>query len=70
MVEAGEDPAMNADKPFEGGCTCRAVRYRMTTKPMFVHCCHCRWCPEHYKSSDTWSKESLARRAAALDRNR
>jgi hypothetical protein len=27
-----------------GGCTCRAVRYRMTSKPMFVHCCHCRWC--------------------------
>src|SRR6202048_1479566 len=30
--------------PYEGGCTCGAVRYRMTTKPMFVHCCHCRWC--------------------------
>jgi hypothetical protein len=30
--------------PFEGGCTCRAVRYRMTDKPIFVHCCHCRWC--------------------------
>jgi hypothetical protein len=29
---------------FEGGCTCRAVRYRMTSAPMFVHCCHCRWC--------------------------
>jgi len=29
---------------FEGGCTCRHVRYRMTSKPMFVHCCHCRWC--------------------------
>jgi hypothetical protein len=29
---------------FEGGCTCRAVRYRMTGKPLFVHCCHCRWC--------------------------
>ena len=29
---------------FEGGCTCRAVRYRMTDRPMFVHCCHCRWC--------------------------
>jgi hypothetical protein len=29
---------------LEGGCTCRAVRYRMTSKPMFVHCCHCRWC--------------------------
>ena len=30
--------------PYEGGCTCREVRYRMTTRPMFVHCCHCRWC--------------------------
>ena len=29
---------------FEGGCTCRSVRYRMTTKPLFVHCCHCTWC--------------------------
>ena len=29
---------------MEGGCTCRAVRYRMTTAPLFVHCCHCRWC--------------------------
>ena len=27
-----------------GGCTCRAVRYRMTSEPLFVHCCHCRWC--------------------------
>jgi hypothetical protein len=30
--------------PLEGGCACREVRYRMTSKPMFVHCCHCRWC--------------------------
>ena len=29
---------------LEGGCTCGAVRYRMTSEPMFVHCCHCRWC--------------------------
>jgi len=29
---------------YEGGCTCRYVRYRMTSKPLFVHCCHCRWC--------------------------
>ena len=29
---------------FEGGCTCREVRYRLTSPPMFVHCCHCRWC--------------------------
>ena len=29
---------------LEGGCTCGSVRYRMTSQPMFVHCCHCRWC--------------------------
>jgi hypothetical protein len=28
---------------LDGGCTCGAVRYRMTD-PMIVHCCHCRWC--------------------------
>ena len=32
------------EETYEGGCTCRHVRYRMTTKPLFVHCCHCRWC--------------------------
>ena len=30
--------------PLEGGCDCRHVRYRMETAPLFVHCCHCRWC--------------------------
>ena len=29
---------------LEGHCTCGAVRYRMTSAPLFVHCCHCRWC--------------------------
>ena len=35
---------MSASETNEGGCTCRHVRYRMTSMPMFVHCCHCRWC--------------------------
>jgi hypothetical protein len=30
--------------PLEGGCDCRQVRYRLETAPLFVHCCHCRWC--------------------------
>ncbi len=30
--------------PIEGGCDCKAVRYRMESAPLFVHCCHCRWC--------------------------
>ncbi len=42
-------PGANAVKsppayPVEGGCDCRAVRYRVLGAPLFVHCCHCRWC--------------------------
>jgi hypothetical protein len=33
-------PFINA----EGGCTCRQVRFEITDRPLFVHCCHCRWC--------------------------
>ena len=29
---------------MEGGCTCGTVRYRLTSEPIVVHCCHCRWC--------------------------
>ena len=36
MAEQGET--------FDGHCTCGAIRYRMASRPMFVHCCHCRWC--------------------------
>lgn len=32
------------DRPLEGGCACGEVRYRVTSGPLFVHCCHCRWC--------------------------
>jgi len=30
--------------PLAGGCDCRQVRYQLETVPLFVHCCHCRWC--------------------------
>jgi hypothetical protein len=33
---------MNAQ--LEGGCACRAVRYRLSSQPLFVHCCHCLNC--------------------------
>lgn len=35
---------MNANEHLEGGCDCRRVRYRLESRPLFVHCCHCRWC--------------------------
>jgi hypothetical protein len=34
----------DARETFEGGCTCRSVRFRLTSRPLFVHCCHCSWC--------------------------
>jgi hypothetical protein len=32
------------DGSQEGGCACGAVRYRLTSDPLFVHCCHCLNC--------------------------
>jgi hypothetical protein len=28
----------------EGGCACGEIRYRLTSEPLFVHCCHCLNC--------------------------
>jgi hypothetical protein len=28
----------------EGGCACGAVRYRLASDPLIVHCCHCANC--------------------------
>jgi hypothetical protein len=32
------------DSNLEGGCACGALRYRLTSEPLFVHCCHCLNC--------------------------
>jgi hypothetical protein len=29
---------------LEGGCSCGGVRYRLTSEPLFIHCCHCLNC--------------------------
>jgi hypothetical protein len=34
----------SSDFVAEGGCDCRSVRYRLASRPLIVHCCHCRWC--------------------------
>lgn len=36
--------AKDTEATFDGGCACGAVRYRMESQPLFVHCCHCRSC--------------------------
>ena len=30
--------------PAEGGCSCGEIRYRLTSGPLFTHCCHCLNC--------------------------
>jgi hypothetical protein len=40
-----EDGAQGApETKLEGGCGCGAVRYRLASPPMYVHCCHCTEC--------------------------
>jgi hypothetical protein len=36
---------------FEGGCDCGAVRYRLESAPLFVHCCHCHDCQRQTSSA-------------------
>jgi hypothetical protein len=42
---AGKEAAMTeeADR-MEGGCACKAVRYRLLSDPLIVHACHCTEC--------------------------
>jgi len=35
---------MAAKANREGGCACGEVRYRLTSEPLFVNCCHCLNC--------------------------
>jgi len=34
----------NSVATYTGSCFCGAIRYRLESGPMFVHCCHCRDC--------------------------
>ena len=54
------------DFSIEGGCTCGAVRYRMTSRPMFVNCCHCRWCQRETGASFALNAMIEADRVALL----
>jgi len=36
--------AVTEGQTLDGGCACGAVRYRLMSEPMFVHCCHCLDC--------------------------
>ncbi len=52
--------------PLEGGCDCRQMRYRMQDRPLFVHCCHCRWCQRESGASFALNAMIEADRVALL----
>jgi hypothetical protein len=52
--------------PLTGRCTCGAVRYEMKSQPLFVHCCHCRWCQRETGSAFALNAMIEAERVALL----
>jgi hypothetical protein len=54
------------DDSLEGGCACGAVRYRLESAPMFVHCCHCRDCQRQTGSAFVLNALIEADRVALL----
>ena len=44
-------PEKNSGETFSGSCFCGAVAYRISSPPMFVHCCHCRDCQKQTGSA-------------------
>lgn len=39
-----QDTLHPSEGPFDGGCACGALRFRLLARPMFVHACHCARC--------------------------
>lgn len=67
MARVDPDAGMKQTQDtFDGGCDCRRVRYRMTSAPLFVHCCHCRWCQRESGASFALNAMIEADRVLAL----
>jgi hypothetical protein len=56
----------------EGGCACKAVRYRLTEEPLIVHACHCRDCQYLTGSAfviNLWIERHFVERSGAEPRS-
>jgi hypothetical protein len=58
-----------ASSIYDGGCTCRHIRYRLLSKPLFVHCCHCYWCQRETGSAFVLNAMIEAERVQVLQGN-
>ena len=57
---------MSSIFPLAGGCDCGHIRYQMESKPLFVHCCHCRWCQRESGASFALNAVVEAERVALI----
>lgn len=57
---------MSSIYPLAGGCDCTRTRYQLEGKPLFVHCCHCRWCQRETGASFALNALIEADRVACL----
>ena len=65
----GSDGRKQVTQDLEGGCACAAVRYRLASLPMFVHCCHCRDCQRQTGSAFVLNALIETDRVAVLSGN-
>lgn len=60
-------PSTDNSAQAQGGCSCRYIRYRMNGRPLFVHCCHCRWCQRETGSAFALNAMIEAERVQLLE---
>jgi hypothetical protein len=66
-------PAIPA-APFDGGCLCGAVRYRLSARPLAVNACHCTDCKKLTGATNLLmiltSREAFSHQGDAIERYR
>ncbi|MGA8570097.1 MAG: GFA family protein [Candidatus Binataceae bacterium] len=57
---------------LEGGCSCKAVRYKLTASPLIVHACHCRDCQRISGSAfviNIWIEKEFVQTSGAIPKS-
>lgn len=57
---------------LDGGCSCKAVRYKLTASPLIVHACHCRDCQRISGSAfviNIWIEKEFVHTSGAIPKS-